>query len=231
MRIIQRDQNKKSLYNQRGFRILEGTAQEILCLKRAITRRRRVQLQIGKTKDTRKGNSMNLMEAIRQRRSIRTFTGRKIPKADLKKMVDAARLSPTGMNRQMWDFVVITEREKLDQILKSLPARRTYTASGGNFDGTSAIIAVVMDGSHKYWIEDGAAATENILLAARGLGWGSCWIEGQMRRQEESLKTLLNVPTEKHILLMVALGEPVSWPPSPPKKALSEVLHWEKCGK
>ena len=175
---------------------------------------------------------MEVMEAIHQRRSIRTFTGREIPKADLEKMVDAARLAPSGMNRQMWDFIVIRERETLDQILKNFQARRRYaTNDDGKFGGTSAIIAVVMSESHKYWIEDGAAAAENILLTARELGWGSCWIEGQMRPHEESFTRLLSVPPEKRILLMIALGEPVSWSPSPPKKALSEILHWEKYGK
>lgn len=171
---------------------------------------------------------MDLFEAIYARRTIRTFTGKKIPKSDLEKMVDAGRLAPSATNRQMWDFIVITEKEILDDILHHFHAGRKYgTHENGKFDGTSAIIAVVVDRSNEYWREDGAAAAQNILLAARGLGWGSCWIEGQMRPHEKHFKELLDIPERKRILLMIALGEPVKWSLSPPKKSLSEVLHWE----
>jgi nitroreductase len=175
---------------------------------------------------------MDLFDTIHARRTIRTFTGKKIPKSDLEKMVDAGRLAPSATNRQMWDFIVITDKEILDEILHHFhPGREYGTREDGKFDGTSAIIAVVVDESNEYWREDGAAATENILLAASGLRWGSCWIEGQMRPHEEHFKELLGIPEGKRILLMVALGEPVKWSPSPPKKSLSEVLHWERYRK
>jgi nitroreductase len=107
-------------------------------------------------------------------------------------------------------------------------SRKYKTYEDGKCDGASAIIAVIMDESNEYWREDGFAATENMLLSARGLGWGSCWIEGQVRPHEDHFKGLLGVPEGKRILLMIALGEPVTWSPSPPKKSLSEVLHWDK---
>jgi nitroreductase len=175
---------------------------------------------------------MNLWEAIESRRTIRTFTGRKIPKNDLEKMVDAGRLAPSAMNGQRWGFIIITQEEILRQITRNFKAGREYeTAEDGKFDGVSAIIAVIVDGSHDHWREDGSAATQNILLAARDLGWGSCWIEGQLRPHEEEFKRLLGVPEKKRILLLIALGEPVTWSPPPSKKSLSEVLHWERYNK
>lgn len=175
---------------------------------------------------------MDVFEAIHSRRTIRTFTGKKIPKADLEKIVDAGRVAPSAVNRQMWDFIMITEQEILDDILHHFHVGRKYkTYENGKCDGASAIIAVILDESHEYWKEDGSAATENILLAARGLGWGSCWIEGQVHPHEEHFKELLAIPKEKRILLMIALGEPVKWSSPPPKKPLSEVLHWERYRK
>jgi len=175
---------------------------------------------------------MDVFEAIHSRRTIRTFTGKKIPKEDLEKIVDAGRVAPSAVNRQMWDFIVITEKEILEDILIHFHAGRKYTTyENGKCDGASAIIAVILDESNEYWREDGSAATENMLLSARALGWGSCWIEGQIRPHEEHFKELLNVPKEKRILLMIALGEPVKWSPSPPKKSLFEVLHWERYEK
>ena len=145
--------------------------------------------------------------------------------------MDAGRLAPSARNRQIWDFVVITEKAVLRQIVSRFqPPRKYDTFEDGKFDGTSAIIAVIVEGSSKYWMEDGSAAAQNMLLAARDLGWGSCWIEGQMRPHEDDLKDLLQVPKEKRILLLIALGEPVRWSPPPPKRPLSEVLHWERYG-
>jgi len=175
---------------------------------------------------------MDVFEAIRARRSIRTFTAKRIPKSDLEKIVGAGRLAPSATNRQMWDFIVITETAILAEILKHFHAARGYgTHEDGKFDGAFAIIAVIMDKSNEYWREDGAAAAENMLLAARALGWGSCWIEGQVRPHEEHFKELLDIPEEKRILLMIALGEPKRWSPPPSKRSLSEILHWEKYRK
>ncbi len=175
---------------------------------------------------------MDLFEAIHSRRTIRTYTGKKIPKSDLEKIVDAGRLAPSATNRQMWDFIVITEEKILNDILHHFyPSRKYETYENGKFDGTSAIIAVVMEESNVFWKEDGSAATENMLLSAKALGWGSCWIEGQVRPYEEHFKDLLGIPVGKRILLMIVLGEPVKWSPSPAKKALYEVLHWERYKK
>ena len=174
---------------------------------------------------------MEFFELIQKRRSIRNYTGKEIPSSDLERIVDAGRLAPSARNRQIWDFVVITEKAVLDQIVSRFQPPKEYdTFEDGNFGGISAIIAVIVDGSSKYWIEDGSAAAQNMLLAARDLEWGSCWIEGQMRPHEDDLKDLLQVPEEKRILLLIALGEPVTWSPPPPKRPLSEVLHWEKYG-
>jgi len=175
---------------------------------------------------------MELFETIFNRRSIRNFTGKPISKEELKKIVEAGRFAPSATNRQMWDFIVITRKEILEDILHHFRTGRKYkTQENGKFDGASAIIAVVMHEENEYWREDGSAATQNILLAARALGYGSCWIEGQARPHEEHFKKLLGVPKEKRILLMIALGEPVKWSPPPAKKSLSEVLHWERYKK
>ena len=74
------------------------------------------------------------------------------------------------------------------------------------------------------------AAIKFILLSARDLSWRGCWIEGETRPREDEFRELLGVPKEKRILLLIALGEPVRWSPPPPKRPLSEVLHWEKYG-
>jgi nitroreductase len=160
---------------------------------------------------------MEALEAIRKRRSIRRYTGEPVPQEDLEKIVDAARLAATGNNRQPWDFIVVTDRDTIDRL--KVAAR--WMESAG------AIIAVVMDPSSRWWLEDGAAAIENILIAATALGYGSCWLEGYTLPREGEFKALLGIPEAKRLLTLVPVGVPAEWP-SKEKKPLEEVIHWER---
>ena len=160
---------------------------------------------------------MDALEAIRKRRSVRKYTGDPISRQDLETIVDAGRLAATGGNRQPWDFIVVTERETIDQL----------KVAAQWMEKAAAIVAVVMDPSSRWWIEDGAAAIENILLASTALGYGSCWLEGWTLPHEEEFKALLGVPEEKRLLTLIPIGVPAEWP-TKEKKPLTEVLHWER---
>lgn len=160
---------------------------------------------------------MDAMEAIRKRRSVRDYTGEPIPREDLETIVDAARLAASGNNKQPWDFVVVTERDTIQQLkVASLWMEKA-----------AAIIAVVMDPSSRWWQEDGSAAVENMLIAATALGYGSCWLQGYTMPREEEFKALLGIPREKRLLTLVPIGVPVQWP-TKDKKSLAEVIHWER---
>ncbi len=160
---------------------------------------------------------MDALEAIRRRRSVRQYTGESILRKDLEKIVDAGRLAASGSNQQPWDFIVITNRTMINQ----LKVASQWMEKAG------AIIAVVMDPSSRWWVEDGAAAIENILIASTALGYGSCWLEGYTLPREEEFKVLLSIPKTKKLLTLIPIGVPVEWPKKE-KKPLAEVLHWEK---
>jgi nitroreductase len=160
---------------------------------------------------------MDALEAIRTRRSIRKFTPAPIPRKDLETIVDAGRLAATGSNRQPWDFIVVTQRETIAQL----------ASAGAWIAEAPAVIAVVMDPQSRWWVEDGAAAIENMLLAACALGYGGCWVEGDALPREGQFKTLLGVPAAKRIPAVIPLGVPAETPVKE-KKPLAQVLHWEK---
>ena len=101
---------------------------------------------------------MDIFETIRNRRSIRKFTGEPIPREDLEKIVDAGRLAASGSNIQPWEFIAITDPDTLCRL--RVPEDHWSEKAG-------AIIAIVMDPSSRWWIEDGAAAE---LQAARCIG-------------------------------------------------------------
>jgi nitroreductase len=160
---------------------------------------------------------MDALEAIHKRRSVRDFTGESIPKPDLKKIVDAGRMAATGYNRQPWEFIVITDKKTIE----ALKVAAQWMEKAG------AIIAVTLDPTTKYWLEDGSAAVENMLIASTALGYGSCWLQGYTVPHEEVFKDLLGVPDNRRLLTLVPIGVPVAWP-TKEKKSLEEVLHWEK---
>jgi nitroreductase len=160
---------------------------------------------------------MDTLEAIQKRRSVREYTGEPIPREDLETIVDSGRLAASGSNKQPWDFVVVTDRELIEQ----LKVAALWMEKAG------AIIAVVMDPASRWWREDGSAAVENMLIAATALGYGSCWLQGYTMPREEEFKALLEIPREKRLLTLVPIGVPVQWP-SKEKKTLAEVIHWER---
>lgn len=159
---------------------------------------------------------MDALEAIKNRRSIRKYTGDVVPSSDLEEIVNAGRLAASGNNKQPWDFVIVTDR----LMIKRLSTAAKWSENAG------AMIAVVLDPSTKYWIEDGSAAIENMLIAATALGYGSCWIQGNIQPYERNFKLLLNIPDDLNLLAIITVGVPVERV-TKEKKDLSEVLHWE----
>jgi nitroreductase len=160
---------------------------------------------------------MEALEAIRKRRSVRKFTGELISRQDLEKIVDAGRLAATGSNRQPWDFIVVTNRETIGKL----------TVVGKWMEKAGALIVVVLDPYSRWWLEDGSAAIQNMLIASTALGYGSCWVEGDSLPKEEEFKTLLDVPKGKRLLALVPIGVPEDWP-TIEKRPLESVLHWQK---
>jgi nitroreductase len=160
---------------------------------------------------------MDALEAIAKRRSVRRFTGDPIPREEVLKIIDAGRLAATGSNKQPWDFIVVTDPALIGQL----------KVSGPFMNKSAAIIVVVMDPSSRWWIEDGSAAIENMLIASTALGYGSCWVEGDALPHEADFRKLLGIPEGRRILALVPIGVPREWP-SKEKKTLEEVIHWDR---
>ncbi len=160
---------------------------------------------------------MEALEAIRTRRSIRRFKPGDIPREHLETIVDAGRLAASGNNVQPWDFIVVTERATIAEF----KVTEAWVAQA------SAVIAVVIDPATRWWVEDGAAAIENMLLAAAALGYGACWVEGDLLPYEDMVKSLLGVPAAKRLMALIPVGVPAVIP-KPKKRPLQDVLHWER---
>jgi nitroreductase len=140
----------------------------------------------------------------------------------LEKIVEAARFSPTARNVQPWEFIVIAEVSTLKKLGE--------LAENGRFLAQAKACIAVFCAETKYYLEDGCAATCNILLAAAALGIGSCWVAGDKKPYCADVAKLLNVPVAYKLVSLVALGYPKSKDSFciAEKRNLKEIIHWEK---
>jgi nitroreductase len=163
---------------------------------------------------------MDAMLALKTRRSVRSYKPDPVPKQIVEDIVDCGRLDASERNRQPWEFVAITDatvRRQLAELIET-----------GRFLADAPMCIVVLCEGTKYFLEDGSAAIENILVAARAHGLGSCWLVGDKKSFAEAVCRMLKVPDGFKLIGIVALGYAADSPPPPPKRPLSEVLHWEK---
>ena len=164
---------------------------------------------------------MNTLKAIKIRRSIRQFKDKLIPKNILETLVDAGRYAATARNVQPWEFILVTDGETLRKI--------GALTENGRFITNSASCIAVYSKDTKYYLEDGSAATENILIAAASLGIGSCWVAGDKKPYCAEVSSLLGVPASFKLISLIALGYPAEKEALKiaEKRSLKELIHWE----
>ena len=165
---------------------------------------------------------MDALEALMTRRSIRHFSPRPVPREVIEKIVDAGRMAATACNEQPWEFIVVTD--------PSVRAQLAELSIHGKFIAESPACIVVFSKTWDFFLEDCAAATQNLLVAARALDLGTCWVAGDKKPTAPQIAALLGVPEGFRLVSLVALGYPDSGSRlrNPPKRTLQEVLHWEK---
>jgi len=163
---------------------------------------------------------MDALTAIAARHSTRSYGTRPVPKEILEQLVDAGRRAPTARNEQPWEFVVVTRPGTRQRIAE--------LADYGKFIAQAPACVAVFAKDTKYYLEDGAAATQNLLVAATALGVQSCWVAGDKKSYCGAIADLLGVPRAYNLVSLVALGYAEKPGKPTPKRDLNKVLHWEQ---
>lgn len=163
---------------------------------------------------------METFEAIAKRVSVRDYMNQPVSKPLLEKLVDAGRRAPSARAVEPWEFVVITKRAMLDELGGII--------STGVFLKQATACIVVFCKDTKYYLEDGSAATENILLAAADLGLGACWIAGDKKEYCGEVSRLLDAPNALKLISLISVGWATREARQQKNRSLEEVLHWEK---
>jgi nitroreductase len=140
---------------------------------------------------------MDVFEAIKNRKSNRSYETTPIPKEKLAKILEAARLAPSAGRLQPWHFIVVTEAEKRKELSRGIFAE--FLAE------TPVVIVACGDtkASPDWCYIDVAIAVENMVLAATGEGLGTCWV-GSF--DEEQVKALLKIPSNYAVVVLLAVG-------------------------
>ncbi len=163
------------------------------------------------------------IDVIKKRRSVRKFKPKPVPEEIIKDILDCARLAPTAINVQPWLFGAVTDPDLKREIAD-------MTDHGKFIKNCAVCFAVFADSTQKYFLEDGCAATENILLACAAHGIGSCWVAGHKKAYVDSIRELLNVPQPYTLIALIAAGYSKAQP-SPKKKTLDEVIFFNKVAR
>ena len=170
---------------------------------------------------------MKVLDVIQKRRSVRKYKEDPIPEKALMRVLEAARLAPSGKNFQPWKFIIVK-----DKALKEKLAQ----ASAGQFFMAEAPIIIVGCGfpdncyAHmgrymKSWSVDVTIALEHLILQAQEEGLGTCWI-GSF--EEEEVKAILNIPENVKVLALTPLGYPDEIPRFRGRKILDEIVSYDR---
>jgi nitroreductase len=180
---------------------------------------------------------MELMEAITERRSVRSYTSDLIPEAKLQKVLEGIRWAPSWANTQCWEIIVVRELETKKKLLETLsptnPAREAIVQA----PVTLVVIAIEGRAGFKkgeastdkgdWYMFDCGLAMQNLCLAAHAEGLGTV-IVGVF--DAVKVAAILKVPPGKVVVTMTPVGLPERVPAPPKRKALEEFVYHEHYG-
>lgn len=176
-----------------------------------------------------KGVTMpDIVDLLRSRRSVRAYEDRPVAPELLRRLLVAAMAAPSASNSQPWEFVVITRPAILERLRSKLLFAR-YNAPAAIAVCANLRIAHNSAAQH-YWVQDCSAATQNILIAAAGLGLGSVWIGVYpLPSVMAPVRQVLALPEDVTPLSLVYVGHPTEHePPNGHDRYEERRVYWEQ---
>ena len=165
---------------------------------------------------------MDTFEAVRTLLAVRRYQDRPVPEAVVRRIVEAGRLTGSGMNQQPWHFVVVQDREQL--------RRLGAVARSGPYVAQAPLAVVVAVDATRFAISDASRAIQSMLLTAWSEGVGSNWVGfGGLGE----VNALLEIPAKIDVLAILPFGYPVDpiGRGKKQRKPLGEVAHLERYGR
>ena len=167
------------------------------------------------------------LTVIEERKSVRSYTGERVSKEDINKILRAAMAAPAAIHLLPWKFIVVTNKETLSALADGLPFARMISKAG-----TCIVVCAVPEeaamGSEAFAVLDCTCASENILLAAEALGLGAVWTAVYPNKELMDLvRKELNIPPDVIPLNVIPVGYPTGEDEAQDKFDPRNIL-WEK---
>ncbi len=170
--------------------------------------------------------SMETIEAIKTRRSVREFTDREVDDKLIEEIIDTGRWAPSGLNNQAWRFIVVKNKDTKDELSE-------LTHYGDIIKNAPSLIVVFLDSDQMYDrtkdVQSIGACIQNMLLALHSLGLGGVWL-GEILKKKETVNELFGAPESYELMAVLALGYPANKKRTSERKAISELVYRERFG-
>lgn len=196
----------------------------------------------------------SIIQNIKQRRSIRKYKNKKIPKKLIKEIIEAGRYAPSAHNSQPWRFVVITNKKKIKElsnyvknwfkrrekighivgffnkkVKNELEAAKKRLVEQDLFFYDAPLLILIYAKPDRFTVQNCSSAAQNMMLAARSLGIGSCWIgfADLVINKNRKLMNGLGVPKDHKIIAHLIFGYPIKFPEKAmERKKEADVIKW-----
>ena len=170
---------------------------------------------------------MDLMEAIKTRRSIRKYKALQVPETLLREVLNAARLAPSADNAQPWKIIVVRDEQ--------VKSKLASACNGQKFMAQAPIVLVAcgnpedafqtVGGYMSSHVIDASIAVDHLTLAAHALGLGTCWIAAF---KEDKVREILAIPEDVRVIALTPLGYPDETPERSPRRNLEDLMVFDR---
>jgi len=173
-----------------------------------------------------------ILEAIKKRRSVVRFETTPIEEGKIQTILEAGRWAPSWGNKQPWRFIVAKDPKIKKSLAEFVP---TIFSEGVSEAPVCIVVSVDPSEDPFHFIEDGAAATQNMALAAHSLGLGASWIgifnlKEEKGSSEEKIKNAFEIPKTHRVISVLPIGIP-KYVPEKKRKELSQLVYLNRFGK
>ncbi len=172
------------------------------------------------------GDDMEVMQAIKTRRSVRQFESRDVEDEVIEQILEAGRWAPSGLNNQAWRFIVVRNKDTKARLSE-------LTRYGAIILKANVLIVVFLDKEQMYDytkdVQSIGACIQNMLLAIHSLGLGGVWL-GEILKNKSKVNDILKAPDSYELMAVIALGYPTKKTRSSDRKELTELVFRERYG-
>jgi nitroreductase len=170
-----------------------------------------------------------LLALLRDRRSIRRYREDPVPDGMIDQLLEAGRWAPSANNLQPWHFIVVR-----DPVIRKEIAEFTLHSGEPHVHLSESPVLIVLCGVerdriyHEYLNGDVAMAALQMMLQAKAIGLGTCWVGGLNRA---AIGGLLRIPDPIQVVCLLTVGFPGEDPEPPPRRPLEEIVHYDLYGR